>query len=148
VSPAALADPNAPLDPGLGATFDATLSLEWKPVASLRVNGSYTKSRLRREDTGLLAYNENLWSGETVLQLGAFAFVRFRADYRTSRSNLKTQFLLAWTPNPGTAMYLGYDDDLNNDGFSPITGTRERGWQRNARTLFLKASWLFRKALP
>jgi hypothetical protein len=148
VSPAALADPNAPLDPGLGATFDATLSLEWKPVASLRVNGSYTKSRLRREDTGLLAYNENLWSGETVLQLGAFAFVRLRADYRTSRSNLKTQFLLAWTPNPGTAMYLGYDDDLNNDGFSPNTGIPERGWQRNARTLFLKASWLFREAFP
>ena len=148
VSPAALADPNAPLDPGTGSTFDATLNVEWTPVAAVRVNAGYTKSRLRRNDSGRIAYNENLWSGETVLQFGSFAFVRFRADYRTSRSNLRTQFLAAWTPSPGTAVYLGYDDDLNHDGFSPFTGIQEPGWQRNARTLFLKMSWLFRRTLP
>jgi len=147
VSPAALADPNAPLDPGPGATFDATLAVTWTPVSAFRLTGSYTKSRLRREDTGRLAYDENLWSGETVLQLGSFTFLRLRADYRSSRSNLRTQFLAGWTPNPGTALYLGYDDDLNHDGYSPFSNIRETGWQRNARTLFVKMSWLFRKTL-
>jgi len=148
VSPAALADPNAPLDPGPGDTFDATVTVAWTPVAAVRVNAGYTKSRLRREDTGRIAYNENLWSGETVLQLGRFAFFRLRADYRSSRSNLRTQVLLGWTPSPGTAVYLGYDDDLNHDGFSPFSGNRQPGWQRNARTLFAKLSWLFRTTLP
>ncbi|HEV8124102.1 MAG TPA: DUF5916 domain-containing protein [Gemmatimonadales bacterium] len=148
VSPAALADPNAPLDPGPGATFDASLTVAWTPVSAIRVDASYTRSQLRREDTGRFAYRENLWSGETVLQLGSFTFLRLRADYRSSRSNLRTQFLAAWTPNPGTAVYLGYDDDLNHEGYSPFSGIREPGWQRNARTLFVKLSWLFRKTLP
>jgi hypothetical protein len=58
VSPAALADPNAPLDPGKGNTFDATVSVMWGPAAVLRFGATYTKSRLRRNDTHRVAYDE------------------------------------------------------------------------------------------
>ena len=148
VSPAALADPSAPLDPGKGNTFDATVSVMWKPAASLRISANYTKSRLRRNDTQRVAYDENLWSAQIVYQLTRFASVRGRADYRSSRSNLRPQLLLAWTPSPGTALYAGYNDDLNSDGYSPITGAREPGLRRNARTLFVKLSYLVRWGLP
>ena len=148
VSPAALANPGAPLDPGKGNTFDATVSVMWKPSASLRVRTTYTKSHLWRRDTRRVAYDENLWSAQVVYQLTRFAYVRGRADYRSSLLALRPQLLLAWTPNPGTALYVGYNDDLNIDGYSPLTGVREPGLHRNARTLFVKMSWLMRWVLP
>jgi hypothetical protein len=147
VSPAALADPTAPLDPGPGNTFDATVSLAWRPTAALRVNAQYTKSRLRRTDTRRTAFDENLWTLQTVYQLSHDAFLRVRGDYRSSLSNLRPQFLLAWTPHPGTALYAGYDDDLNHDGYSPITGAPEPGFHRNARSVFVKLSYLIRPAI-
>jgi len=148
VSPAALADPDAPLDPGKSNSFDATVSVMWKPVASLRVGTSYTKSHLWRISTRRLVYDENLWSAQVVYQLTRFVHVRGRADYRSSLLAFRPQLLLAWTPNPGTALYVGYNDDLNRDGYSPITGAREPGLHRNARTLFVKLSYLVRWVLP
>lgn len=148
VSPAALADPGAPLDPGKGRSLGASLSLEWTPAAVLRVNASYTKSRLVRNDTRLVAHDENLWSAQAVYQFTRFVSARLRADYRTSRSNLRPQLLLAWTPNPGTAVYAGYNDDLNRDGYSPMTGALEPGVHRNSRTVFVKMSYLLSRALP
>ena len=148
VSPAALADPGAPLDPGKARSFGGGLSLEWNPAASVRFEASYTKSRLTRNDTRRVAHDENLWSAQTVYRLGRFAFVRLRGDYRSSRANLRPQVLVAWTPNPGTALYAGYNDDLNRDGYSPITGALEPGLHRNSRTLFVKLSYLVTGALP
>jgi hypothetical protein len=148
VSPAALAEPGAPLDPGKAQSFGGTLTVEWSPAAALRVDASYTKSRLTRNDTRRVAHDENLWSAQTVYRFGRFASMRLRADYRTSTGNLRPQFLLAWTPNPGTALYAGYNDDLTRDGFSPITGQFERGIHRNSRTVFLKLSYLVGEAMP
>lgn len=147
VSPAALADPAAPLDPGPGTTFDATASLTWRPVPPFRASLDYTKSRLRREDTGRIAYNEDLWSFVTSYRPTAFTTIRVRADYRSSLRNLRPQLLLGWTPSPGTAFYLGYNDDLNRDGYSPVTGAFQSGLHRNARVAYAKLSYLFHLTL-
>jgi len=53
---------------------------------------------------------------------------------------------LGYTPNPGTAFYVGYNDDLNRRGFNPFSGELEPGFRRNGRTFFLKMSYLFRKS--
>jgi len=50
-------------------------------------------------------------------------------------------------PNPGTAFYVGYNDDLNRNGFSPFTGQFEPGLRRNTRTFFIKLSYLFRRSI-
>ena len=50
--------------------------------------------------------------------------------------------LLAWTPNPGTALYAGYNDDLIRDGKRAVTGGVGPGPYRNSRTVFLKLSYL------
>jgi hypothetical protein len=148
VSPAALADPGAPLDPGKARSFGGTLSVEWSPAPPWRFDVTYTKSRLVRNDTRLVAHDENLWSAQTVFRFSRFASVRLRSDYQSSRSNLRPQVLLAWTPNPGTALYAGYNDDLNRNGYSPVTGVFERGVHRNSRTFYLKLSYLIGEALP
>ena len=59
--------------------------------------------------------------------------------------NVRGQFLLAWAPNPGPAFYVGYNDDLNRDGFNPFTGDLAQGFHRNGRTFFIQMSYLIRK---
>jgi hypothetical protein len=71
-------------------------------------------------------------------------FARARVDYDTLASNVLGQFLLGWTPNPGTAIYVGYNNNLNYNGFSPFTGQMEPGFRCNDQTFFLKFSYLFR----
>jgi hypothetical protein len=71
--------------------------------------------------------------------------VRARIDYDTLAANLRGQFLLGWTPNPGTSFYIGYNDDLNRNGFNPFTAQPEPGFRRNGRTFFVKVSYLIRR---
>jgi len=58
---------------------------------------------------------------------------------------VSAQFLYGWTPNPGTAFYAGYNDDLNY-GFNAISSSIIPGFRRNGRTFFVKMSYLFRKS--
>ena len=147
VSPAALLDPNAALDPGPGNQWFANFNFTYQPTEALRTTFDYTKSRLVRRDTKLAAFDSNLFTSRTTYQFTRFTFARVRIDYDTLESNVKAQLLLAWTPNPGTSFYVGYNDDLNYNGFSPFTGRREPGFQRNSRTFFIKMSYLIRRSL-
>jgi hypothetical protein len=146
VSPAALADPSAPLDPGPGTYFNIDLNGEYKPTNELSMSLSYSKNRLRRNDTKLLAYVDDIISFRSTYQFTRFIFVRARVDYDTLASNVRGQFLFGWTPNPGTAFYVGYNDDLTRNGFNPFTGQLEPGFRRNGRVFFIKLSYLFRRS--
>ena len=119
---------------------------EYKPIDPLRISLNYTKSRLKRDDTGLLAFDTNIFSMRSTYQFSRFAYVRTRIDYDSLRRNVGGQFLFGWNPNPGTAFYVGYNDNFNYRGFSPITGQFEPGFERNSRTFFIRASYLFRKS--
>ena len=136
----------APQDPGPGAFlhFDATVN--YRPSTPLNLSLSFTKERLRRYDTGLLAFDENIVSLRSTYQFTRFIFARGRIDFDSIASNVKGQFLFGWTPNPGTAMYIGYNDDLSRNGFNPFSGQLEPGFRRNGRTFFIKMSYLFRKS--
>ena len=146
VSPAALADPNAALDPGPGSFWDVELGATLQPTNELNLSLSYVKNRQTRYDTGLLAFDDNIYSLRGTYQFTRFIFARARVDYETISSSVTGQFLLGWTPNPGTALYVGYNDDLSRNGFSPFTGQLEPGFRRNGRTFFIKMSYLFRKS--
>jgi hypothetical protein len=136
----------APRDPGPGAFlhFDAGVNL--RPSSALNLSLSFTKERLRRYDTGLLAFDENIVSLRSTYQFTRFIFARGRVDFDSLASNVKAQFLFGYTPNPGTALYIGYNDDLNRNGFNPFSGELEPGFRRNGRTFFIKMSYLFRKS--
>ena len=136
----------APLDPGPGAFFNANGSVTYQPSNPLNIRLSITKQRLRRDDTHLLAFDDNIVSLRSTYQFTRFIFARGRIDYDTLASNVKAQFLFGYTPNPGTAFYVGYNDDLNRNGFNPFSGQLEPGFRRNGRTFFVKMSYLFRKS--
>jgi hypothetical protein len=137
---------NAPQDPGAGDFWHFDGSLTYQPTAALNSTVSFTKERLRRYDTGRLAFDENIVSLRTTYQFTRFLFARGRIDYESIASNWQGQFLLGWTPNPGTAFYVGYNDDLNQNGFNRFTERFEPGFHRNGRTFFIKMSYLFRRS--
>lgn len=140
------AGPEPGLDPGKGYQFDAQAGFEYKPIDALRVQLDYTKSQLTRYDNGEVAYDTNIFTLRSTYQFSRFTFVRARWDYDSLRSRLAGQLLFGWNPNPGTAFYVGYNDDLNYNGFNPFTGNYEPRFARNSRTFFIRASYLFRKS--
>jgi hypothetical protein len=147
VSPAALLNPRARFDPGRGNLLELSGNFSYQPTNTLLSTFSFIKSRLVRDDTGLVAYDDNIVSSRTTYQFTRFTFVRARIDYSTLASRARGQFLLGWTPNPGTSFYAGYNDDVNRNGFNPFTGLNEPGFRRNGRTFFVKMSYLFRRSL-
>jgi uncharacterized protein DUF5916/cellulose/xylan binding protein with CBM9 domain len=134
------------LDPGPGRALDLNGSFSYKPTNELSLSLDYTKSRLRRHDTGLVAFDDNIYTLRGTYQFTRFTFARARVEYDSLNSNVRGQFLLGWTPNPGTAFYAGYNDDLNRNGYNPFTGDLEPGFRRNGRTFFVKVSYLIRKS--
>jgi hypothetical protein len=147
VSPAALKfGQRAPLDPGPGNLWNIQTSFVYQPSNALRTSLDYTKQQLVRNDTHLTAFDENIITSRTTYQFTRFLAARARVDYETLESNLRGQFLVAWTPNPGTAFYVGYNDDMTRSGFNPFTGELEPGFRRNGRTFFIKMSYLIRRS--
>jgi uncharacterized protein DUF5916/cellulose/xylan binding protein with CBM9 domain len=147
VSPAALIDPDAPLDPGSARSFDVEIGFTYKPIAALKASLSYSRNKLTRNDTDRVVFISNIYSLNSTYQFTRFTFVRARMDYSTLGSSVRGQYLLGWTPNPGTSFYVGYNDDMSYNGFSPFTSHLEPGFRRNGRTFFIKTSYLFRRSL-
>jgi hypothetical protein len=147
VSPAALQfGQGAPLDPGPGRQWTLEAGGDYQPTDALRLSLNYNKVRLTRNDTGLVAFDDNIFSLRGTYQFTRFWFARARTDYTTLGSNIRAQMLLGWTPNPGTTFYVGYNDDLNRNGLNPFTGQLEPGFRRNGRLFFVKMSYLFRRS--
>ena len=133
-------------DPGAGRQIDFEAAVEYKPIEPLRISLEYRKSSLSRFDTGRTAYDSNIATLRSTYQFTRFTFARLRLDYNSISSNVSGQFLVGWNPSPGTAFYVGYNDNFNYNGFNPYTGQYESGFERNNRTFFIRASYLFRKS--
>lgn len=136
----------APQDPGPGDFWHFDGGVTYQPTTALKATLNFTKEKLTRYDTGRVAFDENIISLRSTYQFSRFLFARGRIDFDSIASNYKGQFLLGYTPNPGTALYVGYNDDLNRRGFNPFSGALEPGFRRNGRTFFIKMSYLFRKS--
>jgi hypothetical protein len=148
VSPAALLlGEDAPLDPGRGGLFEFTGGITYQPTNELRMSLNLVKQRLVRYDTDRVAFDVNIFTYRGTYQFTKATFARAIIDYNTLNSRARGQFLLGWTPSPGTAFYAGYNDDLNYGGFSPLNDRPlAPGFRRNGRTFFIKMSYLFRKS--
>jgi hypothetical protein len=146
VSPGALLDPDAPLDPGPGDSLEVEAEVIYQPTEAWRTSLKYNKSRLIRQDNRHTAFDENIFALRSTYQFTRFLFARARIDYSTLNANIRGQFLMGWTPNPGTALYAGYNDDVNRNGFNPFTGQLEPGFRRNGRVFFVKLSYLIRRS--
>jgi opacity protein-like surface antigen len=135
-----------PIDPGKGQSFDLSAGFTYKPIDPLRFSLDYSKSSLKRYDTDKKAFDSNIFTLRSTYQFTRFVFARTRIDYSSLSSNVSGQLLLGWNPSPGKALYIGYNDDFNYNGFNPYSGQLEPRFERNGRTFFIRASYLFRKS--
>ncbi|HEV2762680.1 MAG TPA: DUF5916 domain-containing protein [Pyrinomonadaceae bacterium] len=145
-SRAALLDPDNGYDPGPGDQLFIDSTFRYQPTAALQTQLNYNKRRLVRHDTGLVAFDDNIFSSRSTYQFSRNTFARLRLDYSTLSKHFRPQLVVGWTPNPGTALYLGYNDDVSYNGYNPFNGRFEPGFQGNGRTFFIKASYLFRRS--
>src|SRR4030095_232361 len=114
VSPAALAlGQSAPLEPGRAKMLQVSAGITYQPTNELRTSFSINKQRLRRYDTGLVAFDVNILTARGTYQFTKATFARLIVDYNTLNSRMRSQALFGWTPSPGTAFFAGYNDDLN-----------------------------------
>ena len=134
------------LDPGPGDQFYIESSIRYQPTTALQAQLNYTRTRLTRHDTGRVAFDDNVFSLRSTYQFTRDIFARLRLDYSNVTTRLRPQMVFGWTPSPGTALYAGYNHDLNYHGYNPYTGLHEPGLRGNGRSFFIKASYLFRKS--
>lgn len=146
VSPQALINPDAPLDPGKGNELAINAGLNYQPIDKFRLSFEYNRSKLTRNDTKRVAFDDHIFSLKSTYQFTQFTFIRTRIDYDTLATRAIGQLLLGWTPNPGTSLFVGYNANLNVNGFSPFTGVAEPGLRRNNQTFFIKMSYLIRRS--
>lgn len=138
--------PPPALDPGAGDMTYLQAQVRYQPTAAFQVQMNYTRSRLTRNDTGRVAFDDNILSLRSTYQFTRNTFARVRLDYSNISSRIRPQVVVGWNPSPGTAIYAGYNDDLNYNGFNPYTGRYESGLHGNGRSFFIKMSYLFRKS--
>jgi hypothetical protein len=134
------------LDPGKGFLFRYEMGVELKPTDPLNIRFSYDRRRLTRDDTDLVAFDSNIFSLRTTYQFTRFIFTRTRFDYETVAGSLNSQVLFGWNPNPGTALYVGYNDNSFYRGFNNFNNQFDNGFRRDGRSFFIRASYLFRKS--
>jgi hypothetical protein len=148
VSPAALLG-SSQLDPGPALNFGYGLSVNLQPTDPWSLELGYEREKLRRNDNKLTAFDSNIYSLRSTYQFTRFTFTRVRMDYETVDGTINSQLLFGWSPNPGTAVYVGYNDNSNYRAFNEFRTPNQfdDGFRRDGRRFFIRMSYLFRKSI-
>lgn len=146
------------LQPFLGDSRFATLQLTTRPTSQLRIDQTYIFSGLARPGDGATIFNNHILRSRINYQFTRELSLRGIVDYTAvlansslvalqRRKGLSTDVLLTYLLNPGTALYIGYNDRYQNVQIDPAgTGIQLTGspFHATGRQLFVKASYLFR----
>ncbi len=141
-----------------------------QPIRPLTIDNTYLLDRDHDTKTGADVYENQTLRTKLNYQFTQALSARVIVEYDSVLVNpaltslqrtkeLSTQALLTWLPHPGTAIYLGYNSDLQNldrticqrmpgtggrcNPDQPILG-RSSNYLADGRQLFLKASYLIR----
>ncbi|MGO8759799.1 MAG: carbohydrate binding family 9 domain-containing protein [Terracidiphilus sp.] len=139
-----------------------------QPIYPLTIDNTYLLDRDRAVSNGVLVYETQTLRTKVNYQFTRALSARVIAEYDTTLANptetsllrtrqVATQALLTWLPHPGTAVYIGYNDDLQNldrtlcnrlpgGACDPNNTTPPRAGPllNDGRQVFIKASYLFR----
>ncbi len=145
--------------------LQALLTLQ--PVGNFTIDNTYLLDRNFAAATGVFTFENQTLRTKLNYQFTRALSARVIVEYDSLLVNpaetslvrtkeLQTQALLTWLPHPGTAVYLGYNNDLQNlnhelcsreggvcDTTQPIL-PRGPGYLNSGRQFFLKASYLWR----
>ena len=154
--------PQFPVTPFLSRRNSATATLTVRPTRALRIDNTYIMFRLHSLDGSFGAMNNHIIRSKWNYQFTRELSFRFIGEYSTVLSNpyftslqttknFNADFLFTYLVHPSTAIYVGYNSNLENV-LLPL-GTDVNGQLRHAeggrllndgRNFFVKASYLFR----
>jgi hypothetical protein len=135
--------------------------LTLRPTTSLTIDSTYLMNRDRDPITGLNYFNNHIIRSKWNYQITKELSVRFIGQYDTVIANpflttlqntkhFDADFLITWLLHPGTAVYVGYNSNVQNldrslrfDPDGNLLRTRN-GFINDGRQIFVKVSWLFR----
>ncbi|ALN55894.1 carbohydrate binding family 9 domain-containing protein [Lysobacter enzymogenes] len=155
--------PAAGLEPFMGDQRLAIIKLTISPFAQLRIDQSFiwdelrTQHSLAGQDSDSRVFSTTQSRTKIKYQFSRFWAAHVIFDYRALDSNqnlfaiprgkkLVTDLLVSYSPNPGTAFYLGYTDQQENLRINenPNIVVPTRGLDMHTgKQLFMKFSYLF-----
>lgn len=138
------------------------LLVSFLPAHRLKIDNTYLYERLRDRFTGASIFDNHIIRSKWNWQFNQQLSVRLILQYTATLANpaltslqttkeFNTDFLITYLVHPGTAIYVGYNSDLQNYDPSlavdPVTlnilRTRN-GYINDSRQFFVKVSYLFR----
>jgi hypothetical protein len=146
--------------PVIGDSSFGQASLNVRPLRGLSISNTYLLSRLRDKITGQNIFNSHIVRSKWNYQFTSAFSLRFIGQYNAVLSNpalttlqntknFNADVLFTYLVHPGTAVYVGYNSNLENldpslantpDG---LLRTRSR-FINDGRQIFVKISYLFR----
>jgi len=139
-----------------------------QPIRQLTADQTYLLDRDRSIADGALVYENQVFRTKINYQFTRALSARVIAEYDSTLANpletsiprtkrIQTQALFTWLPHPGTAIYVGYNNDIQNLDRSLcnrlLTGScdpnntdppRSANYLNDGRQFFIKASYLLR----
>ena len=147
---------------------DAQVLFTLQPLRQLTADNTYLLDRDHAVANGALVYESQVFRTKVNYQFTRAISARVIVEYDSTLANPKetsllrtkqvqSQALLTWLPHPGTAVYIGYNNDLQNldrslcnrlpggacDPNNTVT-PRAPDMLNDGRQVFIKASYLFR----
>ncbi len=148
-------------------TVQALISIN--PLHQLTDDNTYLLDRDHAASDGAFVYETQILRTKLNYQFTRAWSARMIVEYDSTLVNpartslvrtkqVQAQALLTWLPHPGTVVYVGYNNDLQNYSHqlcSALPGTRRcdptqavlprgQGYLNDGRQFFIKASYLFR----
>jgi len=146
-------------------TVQALVSVN--PLRQLTVDNTYLLDRDHAVKSGQLVYESQTFRTKLNYQFTRAWSARVIVEYDSTLTNpletslartkrIQSQALITWLPHPGTELYIGYNNDIQNydhtlctrtDGIcDPMQPILPRGpnYLNDGRQFFVKASYLFR----
>jgi hypothetical protein len=153
--------------PVLMDAYNLNAQISLQPIHQLTLDNIYLFDRDFAAHTHAFVYENQTFRTKANYQFTRSISARAIVEYETTLVNpaqtsllrtkqIGTQFLLTWLPHPGTALYLGYNNDLANldrrlctRGITGMcdpntTPPRAPDYLNDGKQIFVKASYLFR----
>ncbi|HEY2930928.1 MAG TPA: hypothetical protein VGK99_04215, partial [Acidobacteriota bacterium] len=156
-------DPPAGQPPELAKRTSGNVTLTLRPVYRLRIDNTYLLFRLTDRANHLSVFNNHIlrskWNWQfnremsmrVILQYNALLANQLNTSLETTK-NFNADLLFTYLLHPGTALYVGYNSNLQNIDVVPCAlpatcstqVVRTNRFINDARGFFVKFSYLFR----
>ncbi len=160
--------------PFLARQDNAQATLTFRPMKPLKIENSYLFERLYTNHSTYLfeqsqvpgagrgILNDHIlrskWNWQFAPQLSVRVILQYNAllagtpgtgspyTYLPTQKQFNADFLVTYLVHPGTAIYVGYNSDLQNLNVQPGVGVFQtpRNYINDSRQFFVKVSYLFR----